>query len=396
MTAIVEADRTLSEEISAAVSGESVTYTTMDDLDQHLAATVQEPVVVLGSSVALDAATRFASEARISRPELGVILVRQQVDSTVLAEAIRAGVRDVVEANDLSALNDAVQRAQQVAAAMRSSVRVPTHAGPADGPEGHVLTVFSSKGGVGKSTLATNLAAALTSMGKRVVAVDLDAQGGDLAIMLQLFPTRSLSDLPNLRGAVDASGVLSLLTRHESGLQVLAAPLQLEARDQISADEVGAAIAMLKQQFDYVVVDTSPGFDDLALTAFDHSDLLVLIGTLDIPALKNLKMAAGTLDLLNIPRDRWRLVLNRADARVGLTPAEFEKTLGLSITVSLPTSADVLAAVNRGEAIVAATPKHPVSQAILSLAHQLDRETAPTAEGTGAPQAKRSRFRLRR
>ncbi|MEI2809149.1 MAG: P-loop NTPase [Nocardioides sp.] len=396
MTVVVEADSALSGKIAEAADESATVFSTMEDLEQHLTEALDEPVVVLGSSVPLSVATRFAEDARISRPALGVILVRQRVDSQVLAEAIRAGVRDVVEADDLASLSDAVRRARQVASAMRSSSRPPAHAAETPGAEGQVFTVFSSKGGVGKSTLATNLAIALCSLGKRVVAVDLDAQGGDLAIMLQLFPTRSLSDLPTLRGAVDASGVQSLLTEHESGLKVLAAPLQLEARDQIVPEEVGQVITALKQQFDFVVVDTSPGFDDLALTAFDHSDLLVLIGTLDIPALKNLKMAAGTLDLLNIPRERWRLVLNRADARVGLTPAEFEKTLGLSITVSMPTSPDVLAAVNRGEAIVAVSPKHPVSQAVLQLAKQLDREVAPTTDAQPAAPERRSRFRLRR
>lgn len=396
MTAIVEADKALIQTFEKALDSQAASLSSMESLSDYLRDAPHEAAVVLGSSVPLAAATAFAEDARLSRPALGVILVRDRIDASVLSEAMRSGIREVIDANDLDLLDQAVRRAQQVASALRATAQPPTHLAEPSGPRGRVLTVFSSKGGVGKSTLATNLATALTAMGKRVVAVDLDAQGGDLAIMLQLFPTRSLSDLPTLRGAVDASGVTSLLTPHESGLQVLAAPLQLKARDQISADEVGLAISMLQLQFDYVVIDTSPGFDDLALTAFDHSDQLILIGTLDIPALKNLKMAAGTLDLLNIPRDRWRLVLNRADARVGLTPAEFEKTLGLSITTSMPTSADVLAAVNRGEAIVSVNPRHPVSQAITQLAAQLDREASPASQAASPGDSRRSRFRLRR
>ncbi|MFZ2503787.1 MAG: AAA family ATPase [Nocardioides sp.] len=396
MTVIVEADASLVELYRSAIGGESDDVPNVDALSRHVASTPGESAVVLGASVPLDLATEFAEQMRVGRPSLGVILVRQRVDSSVLAEAMRSGVREVVESRDLTSLSDAVRRVHQVATAMRSSAGTAAEPKEAAEVNGRVITVFSSKGGVGKSTVATNLAAALTAQSQRVVAVDLDVQGGDLAIMLQLFPTRSLSDLESLRGAIDSSGVLSLLTEHSSGLSVLAAPLHLEARDNVSHDEVALTLQVLKGKFDYVVVDTSPSFDDLALTAFDHSDLLVLVGTLDIPALKNLKMAAGTLDLLNIPRNRWRLVLNRADSKVGLAPAEFEKTLGLSITASLPSSREVLAAVNRGEAIVNSDPKHPVSTAITALALDIIKESADRGTDTVSAPGRRSRFGLRR
>ena len=128
--------------------------------------------------------------------------------------------------------------------------------------------------------------------------------------------------------------------------------------------------------FDVVVVDTSGAFDDYALPALDHSDVLVLVGTLDIPALKSLKLATGTLDLLNFPRDRWRLLLNRADAKVGLSAKEFAETLGVEVAASLPSSRDVLTAVNRGEAIVRANPGHQVSKALAAFAASLAPDAA--------------------
>jgi pilus assembly protein CpaE len=117
-----------------------------------------------------------------------------------------------------------------------------------------------------------------------------------------------------------------------------------------------------------VVVDSPPAFDDHVLQAFDHSDLLLLLLTLDIPALKNLKITLDTLHLLNFPREKYRIVLNRADSKVGLTPAEVEKTLKEKISASIPSSPDVPASVNRGQAIVDSQPKHPISQIFMTIA----------------------------
>ena len=390
MTILVESDPTLVQEISALLPDDVVTVDSLDELDTYLVEHPNEAAVVLGSSVPMNLATRFADSVRIARPATSVILVRKRMDSSMLATSMRSGVRDVVAVRDLSQLVEAVRRAQALAAAMRTT-------SPSSGEDGDrsgtLITVFSTKGGVGKSTIATNLAAAIQTLNKRVCIVDLDVQGGDVAIMLQLLPIRSLSDIEGLGGVIDTSGVLSLLTTHDSGVSVLAAPLNLEARDSVSPEQVAKVLQVLKTAFDVIVVDTSPAFDDLGLSAFDHSDYLVLVGTLDIPALKNLKMATGTLDLLSMPRSQWRLVLNRADAKVGLAPAEFQRTLGLTISASIPTSRDVLASVNRGETLVASQPRHPVSVAITDLARNLVQDVS-TPPGTG----RESRFfrRLRR
>lgn len=133
----------------------------------------------------------------------------------------------------------------------------------------------------------------------------------------------------------------------------------------------------LRCEFDYVLVDTSGTFDDYALNALDVSDLIVLVGTLDIPALKNLKLATSTLELLNIDRSLWRLVLNRADSKVGLSSEEFKQTLGIDVTASIPSSREVLASVNRGEALVRSQPRHEVSRTLSQLAGRI-------AEATGA------------
>ncbi|MFC4785178.1 AAA family ATPase [Nocardioides sp. MAHUQ-72] len=365
MTALVEKDPVLAEVLSATL-GDSVTLLrSVEALEAHLRSHPAEYAAVLGPSISDEAAATFAGHHRIARPALGVILVRPAVDSTVLADALRSGMSEVVETGDATGLRDAVHRATEVGRAV--SEGLDQSAEPQR--RGSLVTVFSTKGGVGKSLVATNVAVALADAGQRVCVVDLDIHCGDVAIMLQLTPLHTLADLERLSDSIDVSGVESLLTEHSERLSVLAAPVQLGS--PVPAEPMGSLLDILKQLFDVVVVDTSGMFDDYVLPALDLSEVVVLVGTLDIPSLKSLKLAAGTLDLLNLPRERWRLVINRADAKVGLSAGEFEETLGLKADLTLPSSRDVLAAVNRGEAIVRANRGHQVSKAITAFAESL-------------------------
>jgi pilus assembly protein CpaE len=211
--------------------------------------------------------------------------------------------------------------------------------------------------------------------------------------MMSMTPQHTLADLARLHGATDVSGVESLLTRHSERLAVLAAPIHLGTT--VAAEQVGEVLDVLKGMYDAVVVDTAGAFDDQALQALDHSDLLVLVGTLDIPSLKNLKLAAGTLDLLNMPRDLWRLVVNRADPRIGLSLEEVEKTLGLGVAASFPSSRDVLTCVNRGVPIVRVQPGHEVSRRLTAFAAQVARDVAlPGAAATARRRTTHLRLHL--
>jgi pilus assembly protein CpaE len=154
-----------------------------------------------------------------------------------------------------------------------------------------------------------------------------------------------------------------------------------------------------------VVVDTSPAFDEHVLQAFDETDELLLVTTLDVPTLKNVKIACETLDLLNFPKPRRHLVLNRADDKVGLTADKVETTLDMKIAQAIPTSSEVANATNAGEPITASQPKHPVSQAIHRLAEGVTGISSGTASTTiaqelvaakGRPPATPKRGLLRR
>jgi pilus assembly protein CpaE len=159
--------------------------------------------------------------------------------------------------------------------------------------------------------------------------------------------------------------------------------VQPDAKDSIPPSLVGRILGLLKSHFDFVVVDTSPAFDEYALQAFDETDEMLLVTTLDVPTLKNVKVAVETLDLLNFPKPQRRLILNRADDKVGLTPEKVEGTLGMTISAAIPTSSQVAHATNSGEPIVSAQPRHPVSQAITKLARSIAASADPVEATSG-------------
>lgn len=373
MTAILDYDPTGAETLHSALGADTIMLPTFDALRRHLATQIGEDSVVIGATVDVESALALAEQMRVDRPSLGVVLVRRRVDTSVLADALRSGVREVVEERDLAGLNAAVRRVKDLASTLRESVPGGA-ASEAEEDRGTLVTVFSAKGGCGKTTLSTNLAVALTEHGRNSVClVDLDLSFGDVAIALQLFPAHTIVDAVALGAELDAAAVQSLLTPHGSipGLSTLVAPLDPGSNRGISAELVGRILSLLKESFDYVVVDTPPAFDEQVLEALDQSDLIALIATLDIPALKNLKLTLETLDEINFPRDKWAVVLNRADSKVGLAINEVEKTLRVPISIQIPSSRDVPATINRGVPILFDDPKHPVSVAIREFAERL-------------------------
>jgi pilus assembly protein CpaE len=394
MPIIVESSSSNADLFTAVTGASSRVVGNLDELKQTLGHSPDEYAVVLGPAVDLEAAAALADTLRVTRPTVSVILIRRRVDTSVLAEALRSGMREVVEERDLTGLGSAVTRAKQVWQALQG-----TTSSSLEAPQGRLVTVFSPKGGVGKTTLAVNLALALSQRGpKKVCLVDLDLSFGDVAITLQLFPARTIADAVHLESGLDFGVLEPILTPYREGLSALVAPVQPDAKDTIPASLVGKVLGLLKSQFDYVVVDTAPAFDEYVLQALDETDELLLVTTLDIPTLKNVKVAVETLDLLNFPKGKRRLVLNRADDKVGLTADKVESTLGMSIAMSIPTSSQVAHATNAGEPITSAQPKHAVSQAISSLARAF--ASAPPAPGHatnhGARAAAPKRTLLRR
>src|SRR3954449_5422925 len=257
--------------LSVTGSGSRV-VTNLEELKRTLTDAPDEFAIVIGPTVDLEAAAALADTLRVTRPAVSVILIRRRVDTSVLAEALRSGMREVVEERDLSGLGEAIKRAHQVYRAVTGPVA------RSDEPAGRLLTVFSPRGGVGRTTIAANLAVALAARGDaRVCLVDLDLGFGDIAITLQLFPARTIADAVALESDIDFSTLEPLLTPHRRGFSTLVAPVQPDAKDSIPATLIARILSVLKSNFDYVIVDTAPAFDEHVLQAFDETDELLLV-----------------------------------------------------------------------------------------------------------------------
>jgi pilus assembly protein CpaE len=329
-----------------------------------------ERLLVIGPDVELTAALDVAEQLRLGRPEVGIILMRRRLDMAVLAQALRSGIREVVGAEDLASLTQAGQRSRELSERLSGVTGGST-------ADGRVVTVFAAKGGVGKTTVSTNLAVELATGGARVLLVDLDLAFGDVAISLALMPARTSVDMVAMSGHLDAQGLASVVTTHESGLDALCAPAHPGDAERIPATSVTELLRVARRIYDFVIIDTPPAFTEHVLVALDSSDVTILLGTLDIPAIKNLRLALDTLDQLGHPRESLVLVLNRSDAKVGLSASDVTSALGRPIAVEIPNSVAVPAATNRGEAIVFSQPKHPVSMAVKTLVREYVRSSDP-------------------
>jgi pilus assembly protein CpaE len=261
---------------------------------------------------------------------------------------------------------------------------------------GRLVTVFSPKGGTGKSVIATNLAAGVARRGgQRTLLVDLDLQFGDDAIMLGLSPRSTLRELFASPGAIDAERLDTYRERHSSGLDVLAAPLRPEEAELIGDDAVRAALELARTSYDVVVADTAPSFHGSTLASLDLTDELLLVCTPDIPTAKNVRLALETLQLLAFPAARTRVVLNRHGEQGGLRTEEVEEALGYYVEFVLPFDPAVPRGVNRGAPAVLDAARGPFATALGELAASLVgvvTQTAAKPAPANAPRRQRHRL----
>ncbi len=304
--------------------------------------------------------------------------------ASMLEQALEQDVADVLL---LPQLTHNVVFAIRKAAHIRSQLQAPAR-------HGRVVTVFSPKGGTGKTVVATNLAARLAKYeGKRTLLLDFDLQFGDAAIMLGLEPVKTVYDLVVAPGELDSEKLGGYVTKHPCGLDVLAAPLRPEDAELVVEGKVTALVDVARGSYDAIVVDTSPFFHGAVLATLDRTDELLVLCGLDVPTLKNVRLALQTLEQLAFPPSRISYVMNRASANVGLKTREVEDGLKVKVRHELPTDRTVQLCVNRGEAVVLSEPRSDFGKAIAALA----RDVAPkTPTPVAAPQQRRRRLSFAR
>jgi pilus assembly protein CpaE len=289
-----------------------------------------------------------------------VILLASGESSTLLEQALEADVADVLLLPQMT---------ENVVFAIRKSGHSGRRSTAPGARRGRIVTVFSPKGGTGKTVIATNTAASVAKYeGKKALLLDLDLQFGDAAIMLGIEPEKTIYDLVVAPGELDTEKLAGYVTRHASGLDILPAPLRPEDAELVTEAKLGQLLEVAKQSYDVIVVDTSPFFHGPMLATLDRTDELLLVCSLDVPTLKNVRLALQTLELLSFPTERVQLVLNRANSKVGMKPGEVESALEVKVRFSVPSDRAVPIAVNRGNPAVLSEARADFSKAVRDMA----------------------------
>ncbi|MDD2401483.1 MAG: response regulator [Clostridia bacterium] len=291
-----------------------------------------------------------------------VVVISVQGEQEYLRKAMISGARDyLVKPFNNDDLINTVKNAYQME-------KKRLQGGEKDQPQkGEVITVFGTKGGVGKTTIAVNLAVLLAKSKQKVVLIDLDFQFGDVAIFLNVYPKRTISELAQEGNELDIDLLESYLIPHKSGVKMLPAPGRPEYAELITIEQVEKIIKVLKNYYDYIIIDTPPHFNETNLSALDLSSQILVVLAMDLATIKNVKLSLGILESLH-QKGKAKLVLNRASEDMGITSKDAEETIEFLIAAQVPSEGKIVVpALNEGIPFVLSNPTAKVSLALQNL-----------------------------
>jgi pilus assembly protein CpaE len=348
----------------------------VDGLEQSWTA-LQETatdLVVVACAGHSERALVFIDGAVKQRRERPVVVLCESSPNGFVRRVFEAGADDIVTLPEepgtvLFTLQKAVARKQGAAVAT----------GVALAP---MICVLGPKGGTGKTLTACNLSVSLAQSGHKVVLVDLDLQFGDIGLALGLAPQRTIYDLAKAGGSVDAEKIEDFLVPHGSGVRVLMAPTRPDQAGAITVEFLREVYAGLRSANDFVVVDTPPGFAPEVIASIDSSSHVCMVGMLDSLSLKNTKLGLETLELMGYDNERIRLLLNRADSRVGIGRDEVVAIIGRTPDVFVPSDREIPCSVNEGKPVVIGNGRSEAARAFQSLA-ELYLVSDPVAKSNG-------------
>ncbi|HEY6568288.1 MAG TPA: hypothetical protein VI341_12305 [Actinomycetota bacterium] len=348
-------------------------------------------VLVLSPEVKEPDALGLAEFVGRQAPGTAIVLVRDHTWNGLLPAAMRAGIRDVVDMTQgAEELRDAVERAIVWASNLRSVSKVQSEGHT--NQRGSIMSVFSSKGGAGKTFLTTNLACAIAELtGEDTAVVDLDFDMGDVFTYFGVEPSSSIPDLMGLGEGASHEAIRSVGMQVNDHLWAYGAPSD-PAAEAPAGESIGKFLRTLRNDFPHLVVDASVDYSDSALVCFDLSDIICLITSLDVVGVKHLGKALDTLMTIGLPRERFRVVLNRADSKVGLDSGDVERVMKIQVDAMIPSSRLVPTSLNKGRPVVLDEPSSEVSVAVRQLAGKFLSVEAEENGATGQSDRKKKRL----
>jgi len=311
-----------------------------------------------------------------------IVILSVQGDPNYMRRAMLAGARDfLTKPPAIDELTGAIRRAGKMARDERTKMGVRLPSGgdggsgtaPSLASQGKIITVYSPKGGVGVTTLAVNLAMSLRNEDTFVALVDGDLQFGDVAVFLNEQSKTSVVDLGARSEELDPEFVDEVMITHAaSGVKILTAPDRPEHAESITGEQFARVLKYLRQMFAYIVIDTDSALNDITLSALDCSDLVILLTSQEIPAIKNCRLFLDLATALQIDRRRILFVMNRFDKRIGITPEKVGESFKQPIAVVLPFDERVvIPSVNRGIPFMLGDRSKPIARGFLSLAEAI-------------------------
>ena len=348
----------------------------------------------------------------IKCPTAAVVMMSVQGEADYLRRSMLAGAREfLVKPFSSDELNASIRQVwtrerdkmarMGITAAANAAAAQKGPAGPSsDG--GVVVAVFSPKGGVGRTTVAVNLAVAAASIGsKRVALMDGSFQFGDVGVLLNLNPkSKSIADLVPELDAGEIESIDTFIIDHSSGVRVLLAPPSPEAAEHVSASHAKRVLERLRAEHDVTIVDCPATFNDTTLAILDEADVILTILSLEITSIKNMRLFMEVTDQLGYGSDKIRIVLNRADAALGIRVSDVENSIGRKVQHTIVSDGrSVVYALNRGVPFFLSNREAQVSQDILRLANEIvgtEAKVAPaTTTSPASAAAKKSLFAWR-
>ncbi len=346
--------------------------------------TANPEILILDENLAEADSLSLAADLKLRYPPIQVILIAEQEDLKLFKRAMQSGVRQIilrsVEAGEL------LGSVKDIAEGYRRSVenlREQSEPGKDSAAPGkaqpqlkasQIITVFGNKGGIGKSLIACNLAvAAATRYKDQVALVDLDLQFGDISLMMNINPRKTIAELMQESGELTAD-LVDEYFYERSGVKVLAAPHKPELGELVTSFGAETVLKLCRKMYTYTFLDTPTFLDDTTLTALEMSDVVLLLISLDIPTIKNIKKGIDVLDSLKL-LPRTKLILNRSSSlSVGLEPQDVEQVLGMKIAASIPSDFKMtVSSINRGMPFYNMSPKAPISRSIVELFDLIDK-----------------------
>lgn len=310
----------------------------------------------------------LAERIILHRPRTYVILLAEYLDVDILQGALQAGVHNVIQfpktSKEFGEYIKTVYKNEKTRIESLNSKQNLSWMS-------RVITVFGAKGGLGKTTIATNLAVKLAENSKKVALIDLDLQFGDVHIFLDVEPPDTIAELVQEFSSANIDLVRSYMTVHSSGVHVLCAPKSPEYAELVSPDKVGSIISLLRTYYDYVIIDTPPAFSEVTITAIEASSTILFVTGLDISILKNSKLSLSLLDSLQ-QNNKIKLIVNRAVNVSSITLNDVQKLIDRPIWAKITSDYKVaVTALNRGIPFVTGAPQSELSQSISSIAELL-------------------------